>query len=158
IAAQHGISKVLVTSAQIRDYFFAPDRSAQWIEQPSWFEVLGVRKNSTPAEIRLAYRVRMLELKTKRRESNRSIQAQLARGLQILLDPDLRRNFLLLLEDPDAGVAFPPWTVGVLRATGQKKGELSIVRDFLSFFPRSEARTVRLALRRFRFKGPDAVY
>jgi hypothetical protein len=29
-AAQHGISKVLVTPAQIRDYFFAPDRSAQW--------------------------------------------------------------------------------------------------------------------------------
>ena len=158
IAAQHGISKVLVTSAQIRDYFFAPDRSAQWADQPSWFEVLGIRKNSTPAEIRLAYRVRMLELKTERSESNRSSQAQLARGLQILLDPDLRRNYLLLLENPDAGVAFPPWTIGVLRATGQKKGELFVVNEFVSFFPRTEQRSVRLALRRFRFKGPDAVY
>ena len=46
-AAQHGISRVLVTVAQIRDYFFAPDRSAQWAEQPSWFDVLGVRNNST---------------------------------------------------------------------------------------------------------------
>ena len=157
-AAQNGISKVLVTVAQIRDYFFAPDRSAEWAEQPSWFEVLGVRKNSTPAEIRLAYRVRMLELKTKRSESNRSIQAQLARGLQILLDPDLRRDYLLLLKDPDASVAFPPWTIGVLRATGQKKGELFVVRDLLSFFPRTKERTVRLALRRFRFEGPQAVY
>ena len=157
-AAQHGISKVLVTAAQIRDYFFAPDRSAQWAEQPSWFEVLGVRKNSTPAETRLAYRVRMLELKTKRSESNCSIHAQLARGLQILLDPDLRRNYLLLLKDPDAGVAFPPWTIGVLCATGQNKGDLFLVRDFVSFFPRTEERTARLALRRFRFEGTEAVY
>jgi hypothetical protein len=157
-AAQHGISRVLVTAAQIRDYFFAPDRAAPWAEQPSWFEVLGVRKNSTPAEIRLAYRVRLLELKTKGNESNRSLQAQLARGLQILLDPDLRRDYLLLLEDPNASVAFPPWTVGCLRAPGQKKGELFLVNELVSFFPRTEERTVRLALRRFRFEGPEAVY
>jgi hypothetical protein len=157
-AAQHSISRVLVTAVQIRDYFYAPDRSVCWAEQPSWFEVLAVRKNSTSAEIRLAYRVRMLELKTKASESNRFIQAQLARGLQILLDPDLRRDYLLLLQDPDASVAFPPWTIGLLRATGQKKGELFIVRDLLSFVPRTEERTVRLALRRFRFEGPEAVY
>jgi hypothetical protein len=157
-ATQHGISKVLATAAQIRDYFFAPDRSVCWAEQPSWFEVLGVRKNSTPAEIRLAYRVRTLELKTKGTESNRSLQAQLARGLQILLDPDLRRDYLLLLEDPNASVAFPPWTVGCLRALGQKKGELFLVNELVSFFPRAEERTVRLALRRFRFEGPQAVY
>ncbi len=157
-AAQHGISKVLVTAAQIRDYFFAPDRSVSWAEQPSWFEILEVRKNGTPAEIRLAYRVRMLELKTKGNESNRSLQAQLARGLQILLDPDLCRDYLRLLDDPDASIAFSPWTVGCLRALGQKQGDLFIVRDFVSFFPRTEARSVRLALRRFRFEGPEAVY
>ncbi|HZQ54104.1 MAG TPA: J domain-containing protein [Bryobacteraceae bacterium] len=157
-AAQHGISKVLVTAAQIRDYFFAPDRSVCWADQPSWFEVLGIRKNSTSAEIRLAYRVRMLELKAKGSESNRYMQAQLARGLQILLDPDLRRDYLLLLEDPDAGVAFPPWTIGIMRATGRKKGELFLVNGLMSFFPRTEQRSVRLALRRFRFKGPEAVY
>ena len=117
-----------------------------------------MRKNSTPTEIRLAYRVRLLELKTKGRESNRSLQAQLARGLQILLDPDLRRDYLLLLEDADACVAFPPWTVGCLRAFGQKKGELFLVNELLSFSPCTEQRTVRLALRRFRFKGPEAVY
>jgi hypothetical protein len=157
-AAQHGISRVLVTAARIRDYFFAPDRSAPWAQQPSWFEVLGVRKNGTPAEIRLAYRMRMLELKMKGSESNRSSQAQLARGLQILLDPDLRRDYLLLLEDPDVSVAFPPWNVGCLRALGQKKSDLFIVGDFVSFFPRTEERSVRLGLRRFRFEGPEAVY
>ncbi|MBV9082256.1 MAG: hypothetical protein JOZ62_06255 [Acidobacteriaceae bacterium] len=157
-AAQHGVSKVLATAAQIRDYFFAPERSAQWTQQPSWFEVLRVRKNSTPAEIRLAYRVRMLELKTNATESKCSIHAQLARGLQILLDPELRRQYLLLLEDPDTIVAFPPWTVGSLRALGQKKGDLFLVRDFVSFFPRTEERNVRLSLRRFRFTGPEAIY
>ena len=157
-AAQHGISRVLVTPAQIRDYFFAPDRSAQWAEQPSWFEVLGVRKNSTPAEIRLAYRVRLLELKTKGNQANRSLQAQLARGLEILLDPDLRQTYVLLMENPEANIAFPPWTIGVVRATGQKKGDLFLVNELVSFFPRTEERTVRLALRRFRFEGLEAVY
>jgi hypothetical protein len=131
-AAQHGISKVLATAAQIRDYFFAPERSAQWTRQPSWFEVLRVRKNSTPAEIRLAYRVRLLELKTNGSESNRALHAQLARGLQLLLDRELRRQYLLLLEDPDTSVAFPPWTVGSLRALGQKKGDLFLGRAILS--------------------------
>jgi len=157
-AAQHGISKVLITAAHIRDYFYAPDRSARWAEQPSWFEVLEIRKNSTAAETRLAYRIRTLELKTKGSESNRSTQARLARGLQILLDPDLRRDYLRLLEDPDASVAFPPWTVGCLRALGQTKGELFLVNELVSFFPRSEERTVRLGLRRFQFKGSEAVY
>ena len=156
--AQYGISKVLVTAVQIRDYFFAPDRSAPWAEQPSWYEVLGVRKNSTPAEIRLAYRVRMLELRAKGGETNRSIRAQLARGLQILLDPGLSRTYVVLLENQEANIAFPPWTTGVVRATGQKKGDLFLVNELVSFFPRTEERTVRLALRRFRFKGPEAVY
>ncbi len=156
--AENGISKVLVTAAQIRNYFFAPDRSVTWSEQPSWFDVLGVRKNSTPAEIRLAYRVRLLELKTRARGSTPMMQAPLARGLQILLDPGLRRDYLRLLENPDYSAAFPPWTVGFLLATGRKKGDLFVVRDLLRFLPRTEERTVRLALRRFRFEGPEAVY
>ncbi len=156
--AQNGISKVLVTAAQIRDYFFAPDRSAIWGEQPNWFEVLGVRKNSTPAEIRLAYRVRLLELQTRVVESTQITQAQLARGLQILLDQGLRRDYLRLLENPDYSAAFPPWTIGYLLATGQKKDDLFVVRTLLRFLPRTEERTVRLALRRFRFEGPEAVY
>ena len=43
-------------------YFFVPDRSSNWTAQPSWFDILGLREASTPAEIRLAYRVRTLEL------------------------------------------------------------------------------------------------
>ena len=102
--------------------------------------------------------MRLLELKTRGSEPNRSLQAQLARGLQILLDPDLRRDYLRLLEDPDASVAFPPWTIGVLRVTGQKKSGLFLVNELVKFFPRTEERALRLALRRFRFEGPEAIY
>jgi len=158
IAAQHGISKVLVTAAQIRDYFFAPDRSAAWEQQPNWCEVLRVRKSSTPAEIRLAYRVRRLELKANGDESNHSLQAQLARGLQMLLDPDLRQSYFSLVENPEANIAFPPWTVGCLRALGQRKDDLFVVRDFVGFVPRAEDRTLRLPLRRFRFDDGEAIY
>lgn len=157
IGAQNEISKVLVTAEQIRDYFFAPDRSLPWAEQPSWFEVLRVRESSTPAEIRLGYRVGLLELK-KAGNATCPLEAQLARGLQILLDPDLRRDYLRLRENPDRSAAFPPWTVGYLLATGQKKADLFVVHDLLRFLPHTEERNVKLALRRFRFEGPEAVY
>ena len=156
--AQHGIEKVLVTSWQIRDYFFAPDRSVTWTGQPSWFALFGVRETSTPAEIRLAYRLRTLERNTGESESTRISQAQLARGLQILLDPTLREEYRALLQNPDHPVAFPPWTLGCLLAVGEQKGTLFIVHRLLRFQPQTEERTVRLALRRLRFEGSEAVY
>ncbi len=156
--AQHGIEKVLVTTTQIRDYFFAPDRSISWAEQPSWFEVLGVRDTSTPAEIRLAYRVRTLELKAGLSPATGLTQAQLARGLQIVIDPELRRDYLALRNDANNIVSFPPWTIGSLLASGEKRGDLFVVHDLLRFVPQAEERSVRIALRRFRFEGPFAVY
>lgn len=156
--AQHGIERVLVTSEQIRDYFFAPNRGASWEEQPTWFDVLGVRPSSTPAEIRLAYRVRDLELKTVANNSSQVTQTQLARGLQILMDPGLRREYMALLENPPYDVSFPPWTIGCLLATGKRKDKLFVVKDLLRFVPHTEECNIRIALRWFRFEGPLAVY
>ncbi len=156
--AQHGVKKVLVMTGQIWDYFFAPDRSISWAEQPSWFELLGVRETSTPAELRLAYRVRALELKAGSSQTAGLTQTQLARGLQILIDPELRRDYLALQNDTNHLVSFPPWTMGCLLASGEKRGDLFVVQDLLRFVPHTEARSVRIALRRFQFEGPFAVY
>lgn len=155
---QYGIEKVLVTSEQIRDYFFALNRGTSWEEQPTWFEVLGVRPSSTPAEIRLAYRVRDLELKTAPNNPAKVRQTQLARGLQILIHPGLRRDYMALLENPAYDISFPPWTVGCLLVTGKRKDRLFVVKDLLRFVPHTEARSIRIALRRFRFDGSLAVY
>lgn len=156
--AQHGIETVLVTSRQIRDYFFAPDRSVPWTGQPSWFALFGVRETSTPAEIRLAYRIRSLERNTGGPEFRQIGQTQLARGLQILLNPTLREEYQALLQNPEHQVAFPPWTLGCLLAAGEQKGTLFAVHRLLRFQPQTAERAVRLALRRFRFEGPEAVY
>jgi hypothetical protein len=156
--AQHCVEKVLVTTRQIRDYFFAPDRSSNWTAQPSWFDILGVREPSTPAEIRLAYRVRTMELKVGPCDTKHVTQAQLARGLQILTDPDLRREYLSLLKDAEHNVSFPPWTIGFLFAFGVKRRNLFVVHGILRFAPQAEERRVRIALRRFRFEGPMAVW
>ncbi len=156
--AQHGIEKVLVTTRQIRDYFFAPDRSLHWAEQPSWFDILRVRETSTPAEIRLAYRVRTLELKASSSQTTGLTQAQLARGLQMLTDPELRRDYLALRKEANHDVSFPPWTIGCLLASGEKRGSLFIVHDLLRFVPHTEEKSVQMALRRFRFEGPVAVF
>jgi hypothetical protein len=143
--AQHGIEKLLVTTRQIRDYFFAPERSTSWAEQPSWFELLGVHETSTPAEIRVAYRVRLLELKAAAARSPGLTPAQLARSLQILTDPELRRDYLSLRKDANHLVSFPPWTIGCLLASGITRGNLFVVHELLRFIPQTEELSIRIS-------------
>ncbi|MGH9655961.1 MAG: hypothetical protein ACRD6B_21160, partial [Bryobacteraceae bacterium] len=155
--APNGIARVPIESAQIRDYFFAPDRAVPWRQQASWFEILGALESSSPAEIRLAYRIRSLELAAAE-ENSAALSARLARGFEILLNPELRRQYLDLRRDPFFPVAFPPWTVGCLLTTGKKQAETFVVHRLLRFTPAIEEQTVGIPLRKLRFEGPVAVY
>jgi hypothetical protein len=83
-----------------------------------------VHESSTPAEIRLAYRIRSLELTATKDGGSHEMKAQLACGFQILVDPQLRREYLSLLNAPEHAVAFPPWTGGTMLATGEKRGRV----------------------------------
>jgi hypothetical protein len=89
--------------------------------------------------------VRLLELKTRDGDSAQITPVQLARGLQILLDPGLRQDYFGLLENPEYSTALPPWTIGSLLATGQKKGDLFVVSELLRFV-------------RFRYRSISAAY
>lgn len=155
--AQNGVKHVLVESAQIRDYFFAPNRSIPWGHQASWFEILGATESSSPAKLRLAYRVQRLASVAAGTDSA-AVVAQLTRGFEILMNPELRSHYLALMRDPSFPVAFPPWTIGCLLATGESQNETFVVHRLIRFTPAMEKQTVRLALRRLRFEGSAAVY
>lgn len=150
---ENGIARVFLTSAQIRDYFFAPDRTQSWQNQPSWYDLLGVTEASTPTTLRLSFQVTQLEL----RLAGAAV-APLARGIQILLDPELRDSYRSLQSDPGFPVPFPPYTVGSLFASGERLGESFFVSRVLRFVPVIEAQTVRVPLRKLHFDGPFAIY
>lgn len=154
---ENGIARVFLTSAQIRDYFFSPDRTQSWQNQPSWYDILGLSEAITPATLRLSCQVRRLELRLAGADSGTPV-AQLARGFQILMDPDQRADYRSLQGNPEYPVPFPPYTVGCLLATGQRRGESFFADRILRFVPVIEHRTVRVPLRKLRFEGPFAVY
>lgn len=134
-------------------YFFSPDRTQPWINQPSWYDILDVSETSTPTTLRLSFQVRQLEF----RLAGAAV-AQLARGFQILLDPELRDSYQSLQSDPGFPVPFPPYTVGSLFASGERRGGNFFVNRVLRFVPVIEAQTVRVPLRKLHFDGLFAVY
>jgi hypothetical protein len=154
---ENGLARVFLSSAQIRDYFFAADRTQPWHTQSSWYELLGVSKSSTPPAIRLSCQMRQLELKMAGAHSGAPF-AQLARGFQILMDPELRDHYLALLDNADYPVPFPPHTVGSLLAAGQRRQKNFLVDRLLRFVPLVKRKTVRVPLRKLRYFGSFATY
>jgi len=59
-----GISAIHLRCEALRDYFCVRDRRRAWDRQPSFCELLRVNPNVSPAELRLAFKLRSLELCT----------------------------------------------------------------------------------------------
>lgn len=69
-----------------------------------------------------------------------AVLAQLTRGFEILMSPELRSHYLALMRDPSFPVAFPPWTVGCLLATGEKQEATFLVHRLIRFIPAMESK------------------
>jgi len=59
---QLGINTIHIPCPVIRDYFFAANRRAPWPSQPTFYYVLRLPQDVTYKELRLAYRLRRMEL------------------------------------------------------------------------------------------------
>src|SRR5262249_20805812 len=88
----------------IRDYFYRPKRSNA-DECDSLYKILKVKPNAPPADIRLAYRLRHLELVAN--NAPKTAHLSLTRAMNILAVPELRACHDALLADPRASVVFP---------------------------------------------------
>ena len=58
-----GISALHFPCEVLRDYFYAADRRLPWEKQKSFYEILRVPASASPAELRLAFKLRALELR-----------------------------------------------------------------------------------------------
>src|SRR5579864_3989630 len=59
---QLGISAISLRCEALRDYFYVGNRRLGWERQSSFYDLLRVNPKASPAELRLAFKLRTLEL------------------------------------------------------------------------------------------------
>jgi curved DNA-binding protein CbpA len=131
----------------VRDYFYFFNRRSGEEKPRSLYQLLGVAPTATFADLRLAYRVRRLELAARdAREELRSSE----RAFNLLSHPQLRSCYDALLRDPDAPALFPYGGFGQCLVAGEpaENGETFFVRRIFSYLPDQTQRAFRAPLRR----------
>jgi hypothetical protein len=112
---------------------------------------LRISPNASAAELRVAFRLRDLELTTACGPS--SERRALERAFNIVGQPELRACYDALLADPEAAAIFPYGGFGSLLVDGEpsRDGKTFFARRIVAFSPELRRRRFRLALRRCDF-------
>jgi len=153
-----GISTIQLRCDTLRDYFYARSRNRGFDGQPSFYELLKCSPTASLTELRLAFRLRSLELRAAR-ESSREL-ATLERAFNILGRPELRACYDALLTDPGTPVLFPYGGFGCLLVAGEtsRDGTTFVASRILAFLPQQKVQRIRAPVRRFAFYDDHAVY
>jgi len=153
-----GVASLHVPNGAVRSYFYFADHSQDNTNQPTLYAVLRTLPTTTPADLRLSYRMRRVEL-----ESDGAAKAELQkaeRAFNLLAHPELRSCYDAMLIDPDAPALFPYGGFGQCVVSGElaEGGGTFFVRRILSYLPDQRPRAFRAPLRRFDFLDARAVY
>jgi hypothetical protein len=144
-----GISTIFLPCEALRDYFYRLRGAAGQTSQPSFYEALRIPASASPAELRLAYKLRTLELNT---ESGRE-GLPLEQAFNILAQPELRACYDGLLADPESPAIFPYGGFGSLLVSGERSrdGQTFFANRILAFSPERKHRRLQLPLRQCDF-------
>jgi curved DNA-binding protein CbpA len=158
LGKQFGIHQVHLRCERLRDYFYVANRRCAWDKQPSFYELLRTAPDASPVELRLAFKMRTLELRAA--QASTKYLAALERAFNILARPDLRACYDALLADPAAPVIFPNGGFGSLLVAGEssRDGSAFYASRILAFLPEQKRRRLRAPLRQFAFYDGHAVY
>ena len=153
-----GISTVRLNCDVTRDYFYVTRTSRRSQGQPNFYEVLKTSPTASPAELRLAYRLRDLELRAALADQRQLAMAE--RAFNILAEPELRACYDALLRDPETPLPFPYGGFGSLLVEGERSrdGKTFFACRILAFTPDRREVSFKTPLRRFRFYKDCAVY
>jgi hypothetical protein len=153
-----GIAAVHIPCPAVRDYFYAADRHRDWGTQRPLYEVVGMPPAAGPAELRLSFRIRKMELQA--RAATPTSHHELERAYNILAQPELRACYDALLQDPEASTLFPYSGFGSLLVSGDRSrdGKTLFANRILAFRPEIRQRRFRAPLRKFEFYRKHAIY
>lgn len=153
-----GIASVQIRCETVRDYFYVGNRRRGWNGQPSFYELLRTNPNVSPTELRLAFKLRTLELRTTHAPTG-DFRA-LERAFNILANPELRPCYDALLNDPTSPALFPYGGFGSLLVAGDisHDGSTFYASRILSFLPEQKFKHIRAPLRNVMFHNDRAMY
>jgi hypothetical protein len=153
-----GIRAIHIPWPVLRDYFYGADRQPDWNKQPTLYEVLGAPSTAGPAELRLAFKIRELELQ--KLAASKTDLAGLERAYNILAHPELRACYDALLKDPETPALFPYGGFGSLLVGGDRSrdGKTFFATRIVTFRPETRQRRFRAPLRKFDFYADRAIY
>jgi hypothetical protein len=153
-----GISSIHLPCKMIRDHFYVSSRHQRWERQTSLYDVLRITSTASLAELRVAFRLRQLELRAAATRNGDS--ATLERAFNILAQPELRACYDSLLNDSSAPALFPYGGSGSILVAGDRArdGQTFFATKILSFQPELQERRFHAPLRNFDFYDDRAIY
>ena len=152
-----GIGSIFVPCEVLREYFYRPPRTADRVDHPNLYEVLRIPTSASPAELRVAFKLRDLELRTA--SARHREQVALERAFNIVGQPELRACYDALLADPEAPAIFPYGGFGSLLVAGEpsRDGKTFFARRILAFSPDLRRRRFHVPLRKCDFYDDRAL-
>jgi hypothetical protein len=156
--SQLGISAINLRCEALRDYFYAGNRRRGWDRQSSFYELLRVNPKVSPAELRLAFKLRTMELRSAHAPTG-DVRA-IERAFNILAHPELRACYDALSNDPASPALFPYGGFGSLLVAGDcsRDGSIFYASRILSFLPEQKFKHFRPPLRMVDFYKDHAIY
>ena len=152
-----GISTVFLPCEVLREYFYRVTPTANRVDHPTLYENLRIPASASPSELRVAFKLRDLELKTA--WVPHSQRVALERAFNIVGQPELRACYDALLTDPEAPALFPYGGFGSLFVAGEpsRDGETFFARRILAFSPDLRHRRFHVPLRKCDFYDDRAL-
>ena len=146
-----GIGTIFLPCEVLREYFYRLPRAAKTVDHASLYEVLRIPASASPPELRVAFKLRDLELRAAGVPHRERVA--LERAFNIVGQPELRACYDALLADSEAPAIFPYGGFGSLFVAGEssRDGETFFARRILTFSPDLRRRRFHLPLRRCEF-------
>lgn len=146
-----GISSVFLSCEVLRDYFYRLPQSDGHAQHTTFYDLLRIPMSASPAELRVAFKLRDLELKAA--GAPRREQVAMERAFNIVGRPELRAVYDALLTDPEAPAEFPYGGFGSLLIAGERShdGQTFFARRILAFSPERRRRRFHATLRKCEF-------
>jgi hypothetical protein len=152
-----GIDTIFLPCGVLREYFYRLPHGADTVEHPTLYEVLRISACASPSELRVAFKLCDLELRTAGGPYRERVV--LERAFNIVGQPELRACYDALLADPEAPAIFPYGGFGSIIVAGEpsRDGATFFARRILGFSPDLRRRRFHVPLRRCDFYDDRAL-
>ena len=152
-----GIGSIFLPCEVLREYFYRLPISDGPGAHPTLYDVLHISPMAAPSELRVAFKLRDLELKSM--GVPYAERAALERAFNIVGQPELRACYDSLLADREAPAIFPYGGFGSLLVGGEpsRDGKTFFARRILAFSPILQRRRFHFSLRKCDFYDDRAL-